>query len=605
MKKLALSFFLLLIIAGSSYLHAQKDQTREDFFDAEYFLSEEDYNEALYSFQKVYKAGYQDNANINYRIGVCYSNIPGRKDLAIPYLEKAVTNISEAYKEGNFAETSAPADAYLYLGNVYRIAYMLDKSIDAYNSYIKLASKNNALDVEFARQQIESCNRAKEALKNPVPLFKENLGKPYNTPDNNFQTVFSGDGNTMAYMSAQKFYDAVYSVKKINGKWTNPVNVTPQVESDGNQYVSSLNYDGSKLFLVRIDNFDGDIMVSDYSMGRWNPSKPIGKPVNSKFFESHASVSPDGKTLYFTSNRTGGQGGMDIYTSTLANDGKWTEPVNMGPVINTPLNEESPFIENDGKTLYFSSQGHSTIGGYDIFTTELQADGTWSVPKPLPYPINTTDDDLFFYPDNQKTGGYITLYDTGGLGEGDIYYIKELPAEEAQVITEPVEEIIPVETTTAEVKTDEPKTDSVQTKAPGIKYVIKPVFFDFDSYQLTDICKGKLDKLVVALNAYPDLKIEVQGYTDAKGSIAYNQILSEKRAKAVTDYLVNHGIDSGRLRIQGFSETHNVAVNTLPDGTDSKEGRMYNRRVEFRIDDLNGALLLIEEVPVPEELKVK
>jgi outer membrane protein OmpA-like peptidoglycan-associated protein len=600
MKKFAISFVLFLAFTGYFELNAQKDLIRENFFDAEFFLAEEEYNEALYSYQKVYKEGYQENANINYRIGICCMNIQGEKGKAIPYLEKSVKNISENYKEGSFTEAFAPKDALLYLGNAYRISYQLDKAIESYESYLKLAVKASPVDIEFAKQQIESCKRAKEAIKNPAPILKENLGKKYNSSTNNFQSVFSGDNNSMAYMTSQKFYDAVDFVKKINGTWSNPLNITPQIESDGNQYVSSLSYDGTKLFLIRITNTDGEIMVSDYTSGRWNPSKPIGKPVNSKYFESHASLSPDGKTLYFTSNRTGGKGGMDIYTSSLAENGEWSEPVNLGDVINTPLNEETPFLSSDGKTLYFSSQGHSSIGGYDVFTSKLQANKSWSAPEALPYPINTTDDDLFFFPDAEKNGGYMTLYQDNGFGEGDLYYLKVISPEEALAALQPVakEEV-------KEPVVQEPVVVVEEPKTPSLKYVIKPVFFGFDSYLLTGEAKEKLGEIVKALNDYPRVSLEVRGYTDDQGPYEYNQVLSEKRAKEVADYLINKGIAADRLKNSGFSESENVAINSFSDGRGALEGRKLNRRVEFRIIELGGALLLIEEIPVPEHLRLK
>jgi len=602
-------------------MQAQQVNVKEDFYDAEFFLAEEEYEEALYSFQKVYNAGFQENANINYRIGICNINIPGQKEKAIPFLEKAVLSVSENNKEGNFNETLAPLDAWLYLGNAYRIANQLDKSIESYEAYLKSSANLTPTDIEYAKQQIESCNRAKEAINNPVSIYKENLGKSYNSNLNNYQVVYSGDGNSMAYMSAQKFYDAINFVKKINGNWSNPINITPQVESDGNQYVSSLSYDGLKLFLVQINNFDGDIMVSDYSMGRWNPSKSIGKPINTKFFESHASISPDGKTLYFTSNRTEGIGGMDIYTTTLSDKGVWSDPVNIGNVVNTPLNEETPFICNDGKTLYFSSQGHSTIGGYDVFVTVLQNNNTWSEPKPLAYPINTADDELFFFPDPQNKGGYLTLYDPKGFGDGDLYYIKEISQEEAladaqnvikPVVTEPlVNEPVVAKPVVAElvvVKPAEPQTvaeDVNKPKAQPNKYFAKPIFFGFDSYALTDASKEKLHDLISALKEYPLLSIEVRGYTDALGSNEYNQVLSEKRAKAVTSFLISNGIDANRVKNKGFGESENIALNTYQDGRDALEGRKFNRRVEFRIAQAGGALLIIEEISVPEQLRVK
>jgi len=623
---LAVTTFLLCL---SNFIFSQSN-VREDFLDAEFFLSEEDYREALYSYLKVYKAGYQDNANINYRIGMCYLNIPGEKEAAIPYLEKAITNISKNWAEGSFKESGASPDAYLYLGNAYRISYKLDDAINAYNIYKENLDRSRIKDIEYTEQQIKSCELAKKALLNPAILYKENLGKKYNSNVNNFQLIFSGEKNSMAYMNRLRFYDAAFFTKKINGTWSNPINITSQIESDGDQYACCLSYDGLKLFLVKIANFDADIYVSEYSMGRWMPSKALPKPVNSKYFESHASISPDGKTLYFSSNRKESLGEMDIFYSTLDDAGRWSEPVNLGPAVNTVLNEETPFISSDGTTLFFSSQGHETIGGYDYFKTVKQPDGTWSKAEALPYPVSTTDDDLFFFPAEKENSGYLTLYDPDGLGSGDLYYIELLPGKLAQAEGETilkqkplVSEVVPPKEITVPVIEPEKVTEQKVVEAvppekiieervvevipfpASPKYFIKPVFFTFDSYDLTEYSKSKLDEIAKALKSYPKLSLEVRGYTDAMGTDNYNQVLSEKRARAVINYLVGQQIDQSRLILKGFGERENVAINTYTDGRDSKEGRKLNRRVEFKIVTEGGALITIEDVKVPESLKIK
>ncbi len=283
-------------------------------------------------------------------------------------------------------------------------------------------------------------------MKDPVYLKLTNLGRFYNTGLNNFNAVVSGNGEVMAYMTEQKFYNAILVVRKTKSGWSNPVNVTPQVQSDGDQIVTSLSYDGNQMFLAKVSNFDSDILTSYYSSRVWSKSENIGKPVNTKYFESHASLSPDGKTLYFTSNRKESIGQMDIFKSNLDDKGNWGEPVNLGPTINTKMNEESPFIMDDGKTLYFSSQGHSTIGGFDVFYSKLQDDGTWSQPHALPYPLNTTDDDVFYFPLETGNAGYMTRYENDSYGSGDLYRVELRPIEEA-----------PVETVT-ESSTEEPDT---------------------------------------------------------------------------------------------------------------------------------------------------
>ncbi len=626
MKKL--SFLLLLVlIYPANLLHAQKDEARLDFYDGEFFLSDEAYEDALLSFKKVYDAGYQDNANLNYRMGVCYLNLEGQKAQAIPYLQKAITNISESYKEGNFKEVAAAPDAYLFLGNAYRIDNQLDKAIEIYKEYLDKFQKGYEKERLFANHQIEACKRAEVAIKAPVKFHQTNLGNMFNTNMNNFHAVLSGNDSVMAFMSERKFYDAVYFVRKLNGRWTNPVNITPQIQSDGDQFVCSLSPNGKQMFLVKISNFDSDIMVSDYSGMTWSKSINIGKPVNSKFFESHASLSPDGTKLYFTSNRTGGYGEMDIYVSAKTPSGGWGEPVNLGKTINTPLNEDSPFLSKDGKKLFFSSQGHETIGGYDIFYSTLNDDGTWSEPVPEPYPLNTTDDDVFFFPIDDGEQGYLTRYEPDGFGSGDIYEVQLNPETETAAIehtekdvvndTPQVEEtkvVENVEGNVAKTLKTEPAEEMVsgkneiadaEEKLPSPTYFIKPIFFDFDSYALSDNARNKLADIKAVMDEYPDIRLEVLGHTDAIGSESYNQILSEKRASAVIKYLSGLGIPQSRMQFKGFSKDRPVALNRLPNGKDSKEGRQLNRRVEFKVTGTTKGDIVVEPINVPNDLKIK
>lgn len=604
MKQLAL-IFIILSAFSVSLVKAQKDSIRDEFLDAEFFLVDEDYKEALQSYMKVFDAGNQENANINYRIGICYINMPGEKEKAIPHLEKAIKNVSASYREGVYKGVHAPIDAWLFLGNAYRINYQLDEAINAYQKYLELNKKGNPYDNLFAQQQISACNRAKQAINNPSTIKKENIGKKFNTTENNFNAVFSGNGNSMAFMTSQRFYNAIYFVRKLSNMWTNPINVTSQIESDGNQYVCSLSWDGTKMYLVRVSSFNGDIMESEFVSGMWTKAKPIDKVINSKYFESHASLSPDGNTLYFTSNRKESLGGMDIFMSVKTPGGKWGTPVNLGHNVNTEFNEENPFICEDGKTLFFSSQGHDGIGGFDIFYTIKQDDDSWSNPVPLPYPVNTTDDDLFYYPVENGKAGYQTQYLADGLGSGDIYFINLFPDIEVADISDDVtttgKEVVIIDT-----EKDEPAETEVEAlKEIAVKYSIKPIYFNFDSYTLSEENTETLDVIVAALKDYPNMVIEVRGHTDALGPFNYNQLLSEKRAKAVINYLVSKGAAPDNLHIKGLSMSEPVAINKKPDGTDSKEGRRYNRRVDFRIllnpiDSVN-----IESPQVPENLKQK
>jgi outer membrane protein OmpA-like peptidoglycan-associated protein len=593
MKKLSL--FLLMLLFISLRLFSQKDEVKVNFFDAEFFFMEEEYAEALYAYKNVYIAGNQDNANINYRIGVCYLHIEGEKSQAIPYLEKAVKSITENYNEGSFKEQNAPIDAWLYLGNAYRINKQTEQACYAYNHYLEQLNDIDDIVVHFAKAQIEACQRAEIAYQNPGEVKLENLGPLYNSSLNNFNAVLSGDGTKMAFMSQQRFYNAIYFVQKINGRWSNPVNITPQVESDGDQYVTALSYDGTKMLLSKISNYDGNIMMSEFKSSRWTKSINLGKPINSKYFESHASFSPDGKTMYLASNRSDGIGEMDIYSSKLDEFGNWSEPVNLGPVINTEFNEESPFLSGDGNTLFFSSQGHSTIGGFDIFFSTQDENGQWTQPNPFPYPVNSADDDLFFFPIKDGSTGYITKYEPDGYGSGDIYLVDTNPVPEFEF----TDLVKPLKDSTLFIE------DTIQTiKEPEEIFHIKPIFFDFDSYELSEAAMKKLRVIKQLFLAFPDLSIEVRGHTDAIGSNAYNQHLSEMRAKAVINYLIDIDVDETKLKYKGYSENQPVAINTYSNGRDAKAGRQLNRRVEFKVNQDNK-LIIVEPVDVPEDLIVK
>ncbi|MBN1131860.1 MAG: OmpA family protein [Bacteroidales bacterium] len=609
--------FSLVFMTISLMLLAQKE-IKEDFYDAEFFFAEEDYKEALYVYNKLYNSGFQDNANINYKIGVCLLNIPGRKTESIPYLEKAVQDVTDRYREGSFKEDQAPLDAILFLGNAFRINNELDKAIEQYNKYRELLSDKDDYQLMYVDKQIESCENAGKAMANPVAISKGNLGQLIETAETKFNPVVSGDLGTLAFMGEHRFYNGVYVAKKIDGLWAKPLNITPSIQSDGNQYVLSLNQDGSKILLAWIDQFESDIFITEWANGRWNRSYPIGKPVNSKYFESHACLTPDEKSIYFTSNRNESLGGMDIFRCDRSGDGSWSEAVNLGSTINTPLNEESPFISPDGKRLYFSSQGHNTIGGYDIFYSELLPDESWSQPVNPGYPVNTTDDDFAFSPVYMQGENQLCLFAKGGEGQKDIFKFDIIPADARPVAVafeEPAEEeqIVAAETeeeaieAVAEEEAEEEiaaETEIVVEKPEIEEYIIKPLFFEFDSYALDAIAKEKLDNIAKLLLKFPELNIEIIGHTDAVGAYEYNQRLSLLRASSAADYLAARGIDKKRLNVTGKSESEPIAINRTKDNYDSPEGRKLNRRVQFRVIVSNLPVSIIEDIQVPEHLKI-
>ena len=372
---------------------------------------------------------YPNNSNLKYRIGQCYINTPGEKEKAMSYLEEAVKNINPKYKEGNFRETGAPYDALYYLANAYRINNLLDKALETYELFKKNLNTEvyNATIVDL---QIQSVQNAKHLMSIPLYVKEKNLGNMINEDRSEFNPVVSDNEDLIVFSRSTAFYNAILYSTKINGQWSAPINMNELLKSetpglvDKDLFPTSISHDGKDLYLYSSADYDGTIYTTRFENGIWSPLVKLNENINTKYCESHATISHDNKKLYFTSNRKGSLGGLDIYVSSRDSIGDWGPAVNLGPVINTPYNEESPFLSQDDKTLFYSSVGHLNMGGYDIFYSTLFDNGEWSVPLNVGYPINTTDDDLFFDPHKDGYEGYIAKDLHGGLGKQDIYRIE-------------------------------------------------------------------------------------------------------------------------------------------------------------------------------------
>jgi tetratricopeptide (TPR) repeat protein len=421
MSKIAVCLVVTTVFSLSVF--AQDNKSLQDsFLEAEYFLMNGDYSDALTYYLPLYEK-FPDNANLAYCIGVCYLNIQGKKNLSIDYLETATKNMAAKHKEGSIKQTSAPYDALYNLGKAYRINYMFDKAKETYQKYLGTLLPDDHENQDFVKHEIEVCDMAKELIAKPVQYSEENIGELFNDEKANFSPLISADGKSFAYMVSLKFYDAVMFSRLIDGKWTAPINITPDLQADGDIYISCLSAYGKLLFLSKSENDNSDIYMSTFDGTKWSKIAKLNKNINTKYWESHGFISESGDQLIFASDRPGGFGGLDLYISKKV-DGDWGPPVNIGPEINTQFNEDRPFLINNGKTLFFSSQGHENMGGYDIFRSDLQSNGLWSVPANLGYPLNTPDDNFFFMPIGNGHSGYYAIYkNLGGFGKEDIYKI--------------------------------------------------------------------------------------------------------------------------------------------------------------------------------------
>jgi hypothetical protein len=416
---LIIGFFAAITVVGQ-----QSRQQMEDLYkDANAYFYFEDYEEALALYLRVYDY-YTDNFNIDYRIGFCYLNIPGRKHQAMPYLERASKNISKRYSEQSIRETRAPVEALFYLGNAYFVNNQLEKAQQAYSEFLDRIRNERLYDIEYLNHQVNSIKRSQVIRSYPVNFLRNNLGPNINNHFPNYNPVVSGDGQTLAFTTKQRFYQAIYVARKEGDKWGTPQNITLDLVVDGNCTTLSLSYKGDELYLFKDVDHVGNIYVSNYKDGKWSPMSKLNDNINTLHYETHACVSSDGTKLFFTSNRAGGYGDLDIYVSERVHGGDWGPSKNLGPNINTRFNENTPFVTTDGNTLYFSSEGHNTMGGYDIFFSQNQNDGTWSKPVNLGYPINSTDDDLFFHPLGDGSKGLMALFSDDAFGETDIYQLE-------------------------------------------------------------------------------------------------------------------------------------------------------------------------------------
>ncbi|MCX6301678.1 MAG: hypothetical protein NTW82_05805 [Bacteroidia bacterium] len=409
-KTYRLTTQLLTLVIFSVAASAQSTkEMKEIFAQAESYYLYEEYELAN---QLYILLENPENLNITYKIGTCYLSIPDEKEKAIPYLEAAVKNATYDAKSGSFKEKRAPLDTYFFLAKAYLINNELEKGLNTLQNFRSLAKetegKGGMENLDFVDQQIQACKIAMGFKENPVAISKKTLGTDFSQGSMNENPAVSFDGNTIVYTERRGLVNVILFSKKIRGIWQTPFEITDQLNASEDCSSCSLNMDGTELYLYKNDNFDGNIYTSKYINDQWTPIVKLNKNINTKFYESHASVSADGSKLYFTSNREGGKGGLDIYVSERDASGDWGLPVNLGPTVNTVYNEDTPFIIQDDSVLYFCSEGHNSMGGYDNFKSR-KIGTEWEKPQNLGYPVNTTDDNKFFQPSNNGMNAFYSM----------------------------------------------------------------------------------------------------------------------------------------------------------------------------------------------------
>ena len=391
---------------------------------------ERDYKLALDLYKELL-AEHKSDPIFNLRVGQCFLEL-NKGDEALTYLEKA--------KE---LKADVDEDIDFYLGRAYHKTSQIDKAIASLNAFKGKISPKRAKSLELD-WFLEQCNTAKIFMEKPADVVITNLGPDINSKFDDYAPSISADGKTMIFTSRRddtkgggidwesdkKFFEDIYmsTWDEKKGGWDQAHAIKGSLNTEGHDASLSIAPDGKKIFVYRNitdETRSGDIYVSKMNnSGKWGAPHSLGEPINSSYFESSASITVDGNTLFFVSERKGGQGNSDIWMVTKKTKQLWNEPVNMGPVINTIEDEVSVFIHPDGKTLFFSSKGHNSMGGYDIFKTVLDDKGNWSKPENVGFPINTVNDDLHFSLSTDLSTAYYSSYiPNKGQGERDIYKI--------------------------------------------------------------------------------------------------------------------------------------------------------------------------------------
>lgn len=379
-----------------------------------------------------------NNANLNYMLGFVNFNLNPQSDLAVTYLEKAVQ-----------LNAKIPDDAFYILGWACQFQLKWDDAIKYYGKYLTILNANaseNEFAIEDATKKINECKIGKIETENPQRVFVDNLGANVNSTYPEYSAFITADESMMVLTARRENstggktdeedrlpYEDLYESFKVNGKWTPLQNFGPLVNSDEHDATAGLSSDGTTMFIFKFKEKDGgDIYMSNLVGNTWSKPEHLNKNINSKEKETSVSLSYDKKRLYFISKREGNLGAGDIYYSDKDAKNEWGVAINAGTSLNTKYGEEGVFIHPDGKTIYFSSKGHKTMGGYDLFKSVFE-NGKWSEPINLGYPINGPDDDVFFVISGSGHHGYFASSKQGGYGDKDIYRITFLGPEKPPI----------------------------------------------------------------------------------------------------------------------------------------------------------------------------
>lgn len=472
----------ILIIAWLISFSGYAQNLKEYLDKGDRFLNKKDYQQALSEYLQAYESSPED-AGVNFRVGLAYLYLP-TKSKALPFLEKAYTIKQDVDEDINY-----------HLGMAYKYNYKFPQAMEQFEMFRR---KNRKLQ-DIAEQKIYECRISDSLTRRPLNVELKNIGNTVNTTTHDYAPILSADGSRLIFTSnrptddnpnrgPQDSFEDVYICNNNGGTWSAPQLISPKINIKYNDAAASLSPDGTTLFLY-YEQGGGDIYVSTLEGGEWTKPVPLNKNINTPFWETSASLSPDGQKLYFTSSRPGGFGQLDIYVSEKDAKGEWGKAVNLGKNINTPGNEDAPFIYADGVTMYFSSDGHPTMGSNDIFMTVFK-NNEWQKPKNLGYPINSIEYDGFFSISSDEKTGYFSTIREEGYGDADIYKVTFLESPDVLQEEEPVVAEVPKEE--APVTETKKETDPVVAEEEAKDEYVDPIVQLHKDLKIVTVLKGRV-----------------------------------------------------------------------------------------------------------------
>jgi hypothetical protein len=400
--------------------------------DAKFLLAEGQYLEA----SKIYKRLLPVDTNfieVYYEMAQCELNLPGQRDQAAVHLAKCAA--------------AGHIEATFDLAMVRHREERFDEAIDLLNRYRSMFGRE-VPDADVERH-LATARTAKELMGAPVDARIRNLGGAINSEGNDHCPLVTADGNMMYFTSRRegttggmrdasgRMFEDIYYARRIDGVWSTAANAGAPLNSAMHDATVGLNPDGSSMIIYRTspEHMSGDLYESRRAGGRWQSPELMTPRINSEFHETSASIAPEGNEIYFASDRPGGFGGRDLYRIRRLPNGEWSLPLNLGPTVNTAQDEDAPFLHSDGVTLFFSSKGHRTMGGFDIFRSVLKDtdNNGWTDPENMGFPLNTVSDDIFFCLSEDGRTGYFSSERPGGLGGQDIHIV-EFPSSQLEYL---------------------------------------------------------------------------------------------------------------------------------------------------------------------------